>query len=227
MQKVIKPARWLLLALMVQLLTACSSTTFFYNRLHILVPWYLGSYVDLTREQRQNLDQTLAHFLQQHRRDELPRYVDILDQATAMLDREIAADDVAALYSQAEQAADRLQAEALEWLLALGVELSDEQVRGLIAELQERQDDYRDKYLDRDDGKYRSDAYNSLRKNARKYLGRLTSDQRPARKAGAGQWPITALRRQLARIPPGLDRLSGTDTATRAGLATATARGHD
>jgi len=178
--------RWLLLVLLVQL-TACSSTTFFYNRLHFLVPWYLGGYVDLEQPQRQYLDELLATFLHQHRREELPRYVDILSQATAMLDREIAVADLAALYSEAEQAADRLQAGALEWLLALGAELSDEQIRGLITELRDRQEEYRDQYLARDDRQYRSDAYDSLRKNARKYLGRLDSSQREQLQRASGE----------------------------------------
>jgi hypothetical protein len=36
-------------------LSACSSTTFFYNRLDIILPWYLERYVDLDREQSRSL----------------------------------------------------------------------------------------------------------------------------------------------------------------------------
>ncbi len=33
------------------LLSACSGTTFFYNRLDFFIPWYVDDYVELEREQ--------------------------------------------------------------------------------------------------------------------------------------------------------------------------------
>lgn len=172
-----RSCRWLLLAMLL-LLTACSSTSFFYNRLHFLVPWYLGGYVDLERPQRQYLDELLASYLQQHRQEELPRYVAILDQAVVLLDSQVVADDIGALYTQAEQAAERLQAGSLEWMLALGAELSDQQVQVFLQELQTRQQEYAEKYLSRDDKEFHQDVYKSLRKNSSKYLGRLDAGQR-------------------------------------------------
>jgi hypothetical protein len=160
-------------------LASCSSTSFFYNRLHLLVPWYLGSYVDFNPEQRQLLDQLLADYLQRHRRDELPRYIAILDDATALLDRQrISPQDLADLYQQAEQAGNRLQTDTLEWLLALGAELDKQQVQDFLRELQARQQEYEDEYLGRDDREYREEAYDSLHNNSRKYLGRLSPPQR-------------------------------------------------
>jgi hypothetical protein len=37
------------LVLTLFLLSGCSSTTFFYNRLDFILPWYLDKYVDLNR----------------------------------------------------------------------------------------------------------------------------------------------------------------------------------
>lgn len=177
---------WLSMALLV-LLTACSSTSFFYNRLHILLPWYLDGYVELNREQELYLDQLLTSYLQQHRSEELPRYAAMIDQATALLDKEISATDIADLYRQAEEAGERLQNGALDWMLELGAELSDAQIGEFLQELQNKQHEYEEKYLERDDKEFKKDVYDSLRKNSANYLGRLNTEQRERLKLASQQ----------------------------------------
>ncbi|MFK8042540.1 DUF6279 family lipoprotein, partial [Congregibacter sp.] len=71
--------RWQLLGALLLLLTACSGTTFVYNRLDIILPWYLDRYVDLDRSQSQVFDAQLEGLLEWHRREELPRYVEFLN----------------------------------------------------------------------------------------------------------------------------------------------------
>ena len=50
-------------------LVGCSSTTFIYNRIDFLLPWYLESYVDLNQEQRQKLNELLEPFFEWHREE--------------------------------------------------------------------------------------------------------------------------------------------------------------
>ena len=59
-------------------LVGCSSTTFIYNRIDFLLPWYLESYVDLNQEQRKNLNELLEPFFEWHREEELPKYAEII-----------------------------------------------------------------------------------------------------------------------------------------------------
>ena len=54
-----KLARLFLLSLFVLTLTSCSST-FLYNQLDWLIPWYLDDYVDLTRAQKKQRRDSLA-----------------------------------------------------------------------------------------------------------------------------------------------------------------------
>ena len=61
-----------LLAALLLTLVGCSSTTFVYNRLNLIIPWYVGKYVDLSRDQKKVLDAELQPFLQWHRHEELP-----------------------------------------------------------------------------------------------------------------------------------------------------------
>lgn len=179
--------RPLALAALLALLSACSGTTFVYNRLHILVPWYLGGYVDLDPGQRHSLDQQLAPYLDWHRRDELPRYIDLLDRAEALLDGEVEPADIAALQGEVEVAAGRLRDRTLDWLLPLAERLGDRQIADFLAALADKQEEYREKYLDRDDVRYHRDAFESLRDNGQDYLGRLSGEQRDGLRAAASR----------------------------------------
>lgn len=171
-------ARLWILALLLVCLAGCSSTRFAYNRLDFLVPWYLGDYVSLERSQEDLLDSELDQFLDWHRREELPRYIALLDRLQAMLERDLNQDDMVSLTAEGERAVYRLQERALDWMLVLGAELRDEQLAEFIAALREQQTEFEEEYLERDDAEYRDDACEHLRDNARKYLGRLQREQK-------------------------------------------------
>ena len=72
--------RYLLVLFLLLALGACSSTTFFYNRLDFILPWYVQDYVELNGQQEQYLDELLRPFLARHRVEELPTYLEILGQ---------------------------------------------------------------------------------------------------------------------------------------------------
>ena len=159
-------------------LTACSSTTFVYNRLDIVLPWYLDDYVELDSEQDSQLDALLEPFLAWHRQQELPLYIDLLDQIDSSLDQQLSAADIAAIYDQIQAGWLRLEARSLEWLLELGADLSDRQVASFMDHLREQQRDFEKEYLSRSGRKYREDAYDRLVDSMQDYLGRLDQSQR-------------------------------------------------
>lgn len=170
--------RWLAVIVCLLSLTACSSATFFYNRLNFFVPWYLSDYVDLDKAQDQYLDDLLVPFLSWHRKQELPRYGELLDRALAILERDISAEDLSGLFAEVEAAGERLQSQALTWMIPLGERLSDKQMRKFIEELREEQAEHEEELLERDDDEYQDDVYDRLRENLSDYLGRLNTAQR-------------------------------------------------
>ncbi len=170
--------RWPLLALLCLLTTACSSTAFIYNRLDFLVPWYVDDYVELNRAQEDQLDALLVTFLAWHRREELPRYIDLLDAAEAALDNALTLSELQLLMAEVEVAGDRLQRHMMDWVLPLGESLSDEQVAELIDNLHESQADYAEEYLERDEDEYLEDGIDGMEERCEEYLGRLSREQR-------------------------------------------------
>jgi hypothetical protein len=159
------------------LLAGCSGRVFFYNRLDLLIPWYLGRYVELEREQDRYLDQLLEPFLSWHRQQELPRYLALLEEAEAALEGPVTAAEIAGLSDAAEAAWYRLRDAAVDWLLDLGGELSALQVAEFIAALRERQEEYEEEYLPRSDETFREEACESMVDSLRDYLGRLEPAQ--------------------------------------------------
>ena len=170
--------RYGLAASLLLLLQACSSTTFVYNRLDFILPWYLDDYVDLNRDQRASLDALLQPFLHWHRVEELPRYVQILGEIEQGLDQTVTPPMIGQTFSELERAWLRLEDEALGWMFTLGVELSDEQIEEFLVVLREQQSEYEEEYLHRSDEEYLEDSYDNFLDSLQDYLGRLDKGQR-------------------------------------------------
>lgn len=169
------------------LLGACSSTTFVYNRLDIILPWYLGDYVDLTREQKKSLDSLLQPYLAWHRQAELPLYLDMLESLESDLDDTLTMADMDTVVESFESGWLRLEARTLDWMLQLGESLSEQQIADFIEVLREQQAEYAEEYLERSDKEYREEAAESLQDSAKKYLGKLDWGQRSALETAANK----------------------------------------
>lgn len=163
---------------LVLFLSGCSSTSFIYNRLDIILPWYLDDYVDLSREQKHTMDSLLQPLLGWHRQEELPQYVLMLSDIEASLDQPVSLEVVAEIFTTIEAAWLRLEERSMEWLLKLGDELSDEQINEFLAVLGEEQEEYEEKYLPRSDEEYLEESYDNFVDGLGDYLGRLSSNQR-------------------------------------------------
>lgn len=168
--------RWVLIIFLAAL-SACSSTTFIYNRLDFLLPWYLGDYVDLSRAQKKDLDELLQPFLQWHRSQELPLYLDTLNQVSDTLDRTLELQDVIDISLSFENAYRRMESEGLEWMLKLGAKLSDEQIAQFLQQLNEKQVEYEEEYLTRSEQEFREDTYESLNDSLQDFMGKLDAIQ--------------------------------------------------
>ncbi len=215
----------LALALSLLLLASCSGTTFLYNRLNIILPWYINSYVDLDREQKRYLGDLLDPFLVWHRNEELPSYVAILDQTTGALDTTVTAEAVSAISREFERAWFRLESRGLDWMLALGEQLSDEQMDEFIQSLWDKQREYEEEYLERSDEEFRRDSYDGLKDSLQDYMGRLDAAQRERLEQASqelrrsdGVW-LSERRAWIERAEKMLQRESGWQDQVREAIA--------
>ena len=178
---------WVVIALFV--VSACSSTTYVYNRLDFLLPWYMDDYVDLDAEQEAYLDELLVPFLAWHRAHELPVYLTALNRIEDSLNQPLTAEIVGTIVTEFELAWLRLQSEGLERLLDLGASLSDEQIAAFLEALWEQQREFEEEYLERDEEEFFEDNDDNTRDTFQDYLGKLSNDQK--------QWVRDGSRRLL------------------------------
>ena len=158
-------------------LTGCSSTTFVYNRIDFLLPWYLSSYVDFTSEQKQSLNARLIPFFKWHRTQELPKYVEIMNSLEGLLDNEVKAEDIALITQDVENSWYRTEQQILLWLTPLAKDLSDKQIKQFLTIMERKTIENENKYLKRNDQIYQKDVVNRFRKNLGRFMGSLNKDQ--------------------------------------------------
>ncbi len=158
-------------------LVGCSSTTFVYNRIDFLLPWYLESYVDLNREQKQDLKQLLIPFFKWHREEELPNYLAIIEDLELTLDASVEFETIAGITYDVEESWFRLEDRMLLWAIPMTRELSSKQLDGFIQSMQTKTEQSEKEYLNRNLQTYQNDNYKRLRKNLRRFMGGLNKEQ--------------------------------------------------
>ncbi|MGD8346856.1 MAG: DUF6279 family lipoprotein [Lysobacterales bacterium] len=158
------------------LLAGC--TSFAYNRLDWLIPWYVDGYVDLTSEQRKLLRQKLTSPLEWHREQELASYIAILDGMEADLEGKVTAGTVRGWAEELIEAAERVQTSLLMVALEFGDEVTDEQTEEFVEGLWERQRDLEEELAERSDAEYAKDDFESMKETLERFLGRLTQEQK-------------------------------------------------
>ena len=158
-------------------LTGCSATQFIYNRVDVLVRWYLDDYVSIDRDQRVHFDERLDIFLEWHRREELPEYVVLIDDALTILDNGVSLGAARDMADRIELAAIRFQDPFLELLLSTGRDLRQEQRVEFIDNMMAKQGEFEADRLARSDDEYRDDLEKRFDKQLSRYMGPLTSVQ--------------------------------------------------
>jgi len=164
--------------LLICCLVAGCTVSFTYNQLDWLIPWYVESYVDLTKDQKRSLKEQLQPFLAWHREEELRSYVEILDEIEMAMDSPVTGAQVRAWIDEIVSAAERTEFSMVQLGLEFGDQLSDAQMQEFVDSLWERQRDFEEEYLERTDEEYVEDNADELANFLRKLLGKLSGDQK-------------------------------------------------
>jgi len=219
------PGRRIVTLLLASALVAGCTATFTYNHLDWLIPWYVDGYVDLTREQRQALQGRLAPLLKWHREEELVRYAELLDRIEHELATPVTAAIVQDWVDQVVAALERTEQSMLTLALEFGAGMSDLQISEFTASLWQRQREFEEELLGRDDERYRRDSYDSLVDFLQPLLGRLSTAQEARLRASTGEllrfdgaW-LEERAQWLRTLEPLLQRQPGWQQAVEAAYA--------
>ncbi|MFZ9059668.1 MAG: DUF6279 family lipoprotein [Steroidobacteraceae bacterium] len=169
--------RWVLLVVATMLLSACGGVRFFYDRLDMLLPWYLGGYVELEPSQRSDLERRVDVLLAWHRSTEIRRYAAFFRELEAAAERPVEPGRFEAWRREAESYWQDLALKAVPEAGALLASLSDTQVRELMDGLREDQAELAEDIAKRSPAERLERRRKSLEKQFKRWLGRLEPRQ--------------------------------------------------
>ncbi|MEE4246460.1 MAG: DUF6279 family lipoprotein [Kangiellaceae bacterium] len=168
--------RYILITVFCLLISGCG-IKFWYNQLDWVVPWYLDDLVELSGQQENQLEQVLRLKTNWHRKQELPKYIEWLDQ----LEQDIEQDQAISRY-QAHQ--DKLS----YFYQSLLSEFSGD-IINLVNTLTPQQIDEIEQNLSKDDNEWRESVdelseqellerrYERLKANVEEWLGSINQNQ--------------------------------------------------
>ena len=165
------------MCLILCLVSGCSATQFIYNRVDIVIRWYLDDYVSLSRDQQAQFDERLDDLLSWHRQEELPSYVTLLDDTLVILDEGVPVESARLMAARIEAAANRIQGPFLDLLLSTGQTLDRSQRQHFVEVLLAKQEELEADRLARDDEDYRVDIAERFDEQMSDYLGPLSDRQ--------------------------------------------------
>ncbi|MEE4377436.1 MAG: DUF6279 family lipoprotein [Candidatus Competibacteraceae bacterium] len=168
--------RFVLLLLCLLLLNGCG-LKFYYNRLDWFIPWHVESYMSLSDEQQQLLEQSLDQHLRWHRTTQLPTYAHWLQTLSADWQNGL---DMTELNTHQAILEDYWQALVLQVtpdtaeLLTLA---SDRQIADLFVNLEEKNQEYYDEYAALPPLELRRKYTQFAIKQFNRWLGQVTPEQ--------------------------------------------------
>lgn len=159
-------------------LTGCSALSFTYERLPTLLYWWMNRYVDFDPIQAPYARADFATWHAWHRREEIPRYVALLQRWQRELGGPLNADEVCAWREPVVARMRAAFAAARPGLTRLAISLSEEQRARLVEQFQESNRELRAEYADGTPSARERDSRKRTEKFFRRLYGRLNSTQR-------------------------------------------------
>lgn len=181
------------------IISACSFKTV-YNRLDYLMPEYVEGVVTLDDALEQRLDERTALLLQWHRNTQLKQYANWLQSLQQDVNGQLTAERLGQHIARMEQ-----------FWLALVIKLNDEmayllplldaeQRKELFAYLDETNEEFREEFIDRDDGERIEDYAERIIDTYENWIGELSDSQTLAVEQGASSLISTAEHRLARRL---------------------------
>lgn len=183
-----RPARWRppiigLLYALALLAGGCSSLRLGYNQAPNLAYWWLDGYADFDAIQAQRVRGALADWFAWHRRTQMRDYADLLARAQAEAVADTTPERACQWWADVSQRVEVAAEQAVPAAAAVLVTLGPDQIERIEARYKERNDDYREEFLEPDPAKRRKEAVKRAIERAEGLYGRIDDAQR-ARIAG-------------------------------------------
>lgn len=158
-------------------LCACG-VRFTYNQLDTIIPWYLDDYMEFSGEQQDLLESRLAQQLQWHRSTQLPTYAKSLRRIEHDLANSFNRRHLYQHRDQIKQYWQTLTRRITPDLVVILNSASDQQIEELFANLEEKNQEFQEEYVDLSERDWREKRVEQMRKHLKRWLGEVSTPQK-------------------------------------------------
>lgn len=135
------------IALSMAMLQGCSAIKLGYNQAPTLGYWWLDSQISLEDSQQPQVKEALNQLHRWHREQELPVYAGLLVKLQGLATRDVEAQQVCEVWSEAASAVDRLMAQAARQAAPIAVQLQPQQLRHLARQWEQSNEAWEKEWL--------------------------------------------------------------------------------
>jgi len=158
-------------------LAACSRTELVYRNADWLAYRWVDGLLDADQAQRERWPLLFEQVMQEHRRELLPRVVSLLQQASVRAEDGLSRGDLDCLWQDTNLLIEAHARVVVPTGVQVLSDISAVQMEHLRAELEERNGDYREDYLDPDPGKREAARIGRFIERIERWTGSLARDQ--------------------------------------------------
>lgn len=158
-------------------LVGCSSK-FVYNNIDWLLVEFVEDYVELDDNQEKLVSHKISMLTQWHRQEEIPNYIEHLDELIAIEPALFTQDDLERQQEKFQNHSIRLIERISPDALVIAQQLDDEQVNELMDSIRVKHMEYKEKYLGLTEDEFREVYYERVEDSLQTWLGKLTKQQK-------------------------------------------------
>lgn len=159
-------------------LSACSAIKLGYSTLPDLAFWWVDGYVDLNEEQEPDVKRELVRLHDWHRREELPKLIDILARMEQMAAGEVSPQQACDIVAQVQVRIDAVAGQAAMTAGAIVPALTAGQLRHLERKYRSRNEDFFKDWVARPAPEQHEKRYELMLDRLESIYGRLDAPQR-------------------------------------------------
>jgi hypothetical protein len=168
----------LIVLIIILTFSGCSRTRLAYNHLDLFLFWKLDDYISLDNDQKDRVKQQLQFFLQWHRKEQLPRYIQFVEQIQKNTRTKMTAGHFQQHFSTVEGFLNDIMIQTEPDITQLLFQLNWQKQKELFKNISEKQKILEKKYLKLNQEEYRQKRVKRTEKILKRFLGRLTAEQK-------------------------------------------------
>lgn len=169
----------IILALALSLgLAACSAVKLGYSTLPELAFWWVDGYVDLSEDQEPDAKRELVRLHDWHRREELPKLVEILARMETMAAADVTAQQACDVVAQVQVRIGAVAGQAAAGVGAIAPTMTAQQLKHLERKYRSRNEDFLKEWVSRPPPQQHEKRYEVMLDRLESIYGRLEAQQR-------------------------------------------------